>query len=192
MLSINKHDVWAFWPSSICENFSDKIANKYISGEYDFEIYTKFSVEEDVDQRLTIISMLPTYVSYDLYNQWVNGIVVNTDDGVTGTQLEGLVKQGKIHELVWKNKKNSYFEVILDSEIIHITKNFPMNKEMQILFGAGNIPSHEGNHNYCALNLYEFKITVNNELLSYHTFDKFIENKSVDITGNCNFIQKLT
>lgn len=192
MLSIAKEEVWAFWPSSVCENFSNEIANKYISGEYDFEIRTKFSVEEDVDQRLTVISMLPTYVSYDLYNQWVNGIVVNTNDGVTGTQLEGLVKQGQIHELIWKNTKNSYFEVVLDSTIVHMAENFPTNDEMQIIFGAGNIPSKEGNHNYCTLNLYEFEITVNGKLLCSHKFEQFINNKSVDLTGNCNFIHKLT
>ena len=191
MLSINKGEPWAFWPNSVCENFSELSGDKFISGEYDFEIKFKFSVEEDVDQRLTVVSMLPNYVSYDLYNTWVNGIVVNTEDGTTGKQLEGLVKQGQIHELVWKNTKGKYFEVLLDSEVVHIAENFPVSSETQIIFGAGNVPAHKGNHNYCKLNLYEFSFAVEGKEISRHDFKYFIENKAVDLTGNCNFIHKL-
>lgn len=191
MLSISKGEPWAFWPNSVCENFSELSGDKYISGEYNFEIRFKFSVEEDVDQRLTVVSTLPNYMSYDLYNTWVNGIVVNTKDGTTGKQLEGLVKQGQVHELIWKHTKGKYLEVILDSEVLHIVENFADSNETQIIFGAGNVPAHQGNHNYCALNLYEFVFIVDDQVIAKHDFETFIENKAVDLTGNCNFIHKL-
>ena len=34
-------------------------------------------------------------------------------------------------------------------------------------------------------------IEKDNEIIAEHTFEKYIHNKSFDLTGNCNFIHKI-
>ena len=60
-----------------------------------------------------------------------------------------------------------------------------------IIFGAGNFPKNGYNLNYTDIELYEFKVTQEDKLLCHHTFEEYIYDKSVDLTGDCNFINKI-
>ena len=70
-------------------------------------------------------------------------------------------------------------------------KELGYDESPHIIFGAGNFPKNGFNLNYTDFNLHEFKLEVDGELVSHHTFEKFIHDKSYDITDNCNFIHKL-
>jgi hypothetical protein len=57
-----------------------------------------------------------------------------------------------------------------------------------MVFGANSYSHIDENSNSTELKLYEFKLYEKSKLLVHHTFDEIIFNKSVDKTGNLNFI----
>ena len=67
--------------------------------------------------------------------------------------------------------------MIIDGVLI---KEIPLQEPLgfdenpHIIFGAGNFPKNNFNLNYTDIDLHEFKLTVNDEILSHHTFEKFI------------------
>ena len=70
-------------------------------------------------------------------------------------------------------------------------KTLGYSESPHIIFGAGNFPKNNFNLNYTDFDLHEFKLSVDGELVSHHTFEKFIHDKSFDLTENCNFIHKV-
>ena len=59
-------------------------------------------------------------------------------------------------------------------------KTLGYSESPHIIFGAGNFPKNNFNLNYTDIDLHEFKLTVNDEILSHHTFEKFIHDSSSD------------
>jgi hypothetical protein len=60
-----------------------------------------------------------------------------------------------------------------------------------IIFGSGNFPKNGFNLNYISLILVEVEVEKDGVVISRHNFNKFIHNKSFDLTNNCNFINKI-
>ena len=57
-----------------------------------------------------------------------------------------------------------------------------------IVFGSNSFSHINENSNCTELEMHEFKVYEKNKLLAHHTCDEFIFNKSVDKTGNLNFL----
>ena len=76
-------------------------------------------------------------------------------------------------------------EINLDNKV------FGIDNSPHIIFGAGNFPKNDFNLNYTDLDLHEFILKGIIGVISHHTFEEFIFDKSVDISGNLNFIHKL-
>ena len=67
---------------------------------------------------------------------------------------------------------------------------FKYEDEPFIVLAGDNIPERSDKEHFTGVAFYEFKLLHRERLLSHHTFDEFIHEKSVDKTGNCNFIHK--
>jgi hypothetical protein len=57
-----------------------------------------------------------------------------------------------------------------------------------IVFGANSYSHVDENSNSTELYLHEFKVYEKSKLLAHHTCDDIIFNKSIDKTGNLNFL----
>lgn len=192
MLEIRKGNPWIFWPSSICDTFPTDPANKKLNGKHSFKLEFDFTLLDDSNEKKTIFSMLPMYSGFDVDN---GCDIFLYNIGETKTKvLPKLVKVGE--------KTNIKFEYIYGKRItLYISDkeySVELNEEElgfdespHIVFGAGNFPKNGFNLNYTDFNLHNFKLEVNDELVSHHEFEKFIHDKSYDLTGNCNFIHKL-
>jgi len=193
MLEIRKGNPWIFWPSSICDTFPTDPVNKKLNGKHSFKVEFDFTLLDESNIKKTIFSMLPMYSGFDVDNG-CDIFLYNT--GETHTKvLPKTIEVGK--------KTNIKFEYIYGKEITFCVDNQELvsvklneselgfDESPHIIFGAGNFPKNGFNLNYTDFNLHNFKLEVDGELLSHHTFEKFIHDKSYDITGNCNFIHKL-
>ena len=69
-------------------------------------------------------------------------------------------------------------------------RNFKYEVEPFIVLAGDNIPERSDKEHFTGVTFHELKLYSNERLLSHHTFDEFIHDKSVDKTGNCNFIHK--
>jgi len=192
MLEIRKGNPWIFWPSSICDTFPTNPANKKLNGKHSFKLEFDFTLLDDSNEKKTIFSMLPMYSGFDVDN---GCDIFLYNIGETKTKvLPKLVKVGE--------KTNIKFEYIYGKRItLHINdkeysveltdEELGFDESPHIVFGAGNFPKNGYNLNYTDFNLHNFKLEINDELISHHEFEKFIHDKSYDLTGNCNFIHKL-
>ena len=192
MLEIRKGNPWIFWPSSICDTFPTDPANKKLNGKHSFKLEFDFTLLDDSNEKKTIFSMLPMYSGFDVDN---GCDIFLYNIGETKTKvLPKLVKVGE--------KTNIKFEYIYGKRITLYINDKEYSVELNdeelgfdesphIVFGAGNFPKNGFNLNYTDFNLHNFKLEVNDELISHHEFKKFIHDKSYDLTGNCNFIHKL-
>ena len=193
MLEIRKGNPWIFWPSSICDTFPTDPANKKLNGKHSFKVEFDFTLLDDSNEKKTIFSMLPMYSGFDVDN---GCDIFLYNIGETHTKvLPKTIEVGK--------KTNIKFEYIYgkgisfcinDVELVSVELNdieLGFDESPHIIFGAGNFPANGFNLNYTDFNLHNFKLQVDGELVSHHTFEKFIHDKSYDVTGNCNFIHKL-
>lgn len=193
MLEIRKGNPWIFWPSSICDTFPINPANKKLNGKHSFVIEFDFTLLDESNEKKTIFSILPMYSGFDVDNG-CDIFLYNT--GETHTKvLQSNVKVGE--------KTNIKFQYIYGKGIEFYVNNVKLVSEEfkdselgfdespHIIFGAGNFPKNGFNLNYTDFNLHEFKLEIDGELVSHHKFEKYIHDKSYDLTENCNFIHKL-
>ena len=194
MLEIRKGEPWIFWPSSICDTFPIEPANKKLNGEHSFLIDFDFTLLDDAFDKKTIFSLLPMYSGYDV-DKGCDIFLYNDGEKTHTKVLPNLVKPNiKTNikfEYIYKESIELYVNNLKQARIGLKNKTLGYSDSPHIIFGAGNFPKNNFNLNYTDINLHEFKLFVDGQLVSHHLFDKFIHDKSFDITENCNFIHKL-
>ena len=191
MLSIRNKEPWAFWPTRVSPSFFDFAGNKAISGKYNFKFELDFTLRKTYEDKSTIFSILPIYTSLNYYNEHMSNIDVHTEDGMDWSEIKDTIFINRKHKVTVENKVEGNFTAHIDGKEVIRAKNFSHVDDPQLLFGAGNFPWHNENHHHCDLDLHEFKMYHNNNLISHHLFKEFIYEKSFDLTGNCNLIHKV-
>lgn len=195
MLHIKKSNPWLFWPSHICDTFPMNAANRVLTGEKEFELEVDLTVKETEGVIGTLFTLLPHYTAIDIYEGRLLFTMMNEDKKTEYWDLPVPVYDDVHLNIIWKHLPNNSFTVFINKrkvqEVDLTKKAFASESEPHIILGAGNFPKNGFNLNYTDIELHEFKVTQNEKLLCHHTFQDFIYDKSVDITGNCNFINKI-
>ena len=194
MLKLNKGEPWVFWPSSICDTFPENPGNRVLRGDCYFEFDIRFTLREEPIERKTIFALLPKYTGLDIHPE---GMVFayTTEEETAYINLPSLIKVGEEVLLTVEHQPNRYLRIFINKELIEevnlYNKVFGIDDSPHIIFGAGNFPKNDFNLNYVDLDLHEFILKGITGVISHHTFEEFIFDKSVDISGNLNFIHKL-
>lgn len=194
MLEIRKGNPWIFWPSSICDTFPLNPSNKKLNGKSSFILDINFTLLDDRKEKKTIFSLLPMYSGYDCDNGC--DIFLYNDGEKTHTKvLPNLVLSNKKTNIKFEYIYNQSIELsvnnIIQTRVEMKDKTLGYSESPHIIFGAGNFPKNNFNLNYTDIDFHEFKLTIDGVLTSHHTFEKFIHDKSFDLTENCNFIHKI-
>lgn len=190
MLSIRNKQPWVFWPTRVCPSFFDLSGNQVIAGKYNFTLEVEFTLIKAYEEKSTILSILPAYTALNYYNEHMSNIDVPTENGMKWSDIKDIIKLNKKHKLVFKNRNTSGLSIFIDDTLVIKVEKYSSVDDPQLVFGAGNFPWHTENHHYCDLDLHSFKLYHEETLISEHDFEEFIYEKSVDKTGNCNFIHK--
>ena len=194
MLKLKTGEPWVFWPSSICDTFPEHPGNRILRGDCYFEFDLRFTLREEPVERKTIFALLPKYTGLDIHSV---GMVFayTTEEETSYINLPSLIKVGEEVLLTVEHQPNKYLRIFINKELIEEisldNKVFGLDNSPHIIFGAGNFPKNNFNLNYTSLDLHEFILKGITGVLSHHTFEEFIFDKSVDISGNLNFIHKL-
>jgi len=195
MLEIKEGNPWVFWPSHICDTFPENPANKILTGDNEFEVYVDLRLKKTENVIGTLFTLLPHYTAMDIYEGRLLFTMMNEDRETTYWDLPQPVYDDLRLRISWKHVPNNTFTVFINSRPVHEVdlkeKAFATEADPHIIFGAGNFPKNGYNLNYTDIELYEFKVIQNDNILCHHTFEDFIFDKSVDITDNCNFLNKL-
>jgi len=196
MLKLKKGEPWVFWPSSICDTFPENPGNKVLRGDCYFEFEIKFTLNELSNERMTLFSLLPKYTGLDIHPNGQGMTFVCTTESTTEyVELPMLVNIGKETTIKLKHLPKDNLSLFINGTKVYeedlTNKVFGIDSSPHIIFGAGNFPKNNFNLNYVDLDLHEFILKGIIGTLSHHIFEEFIFDKSIDISGNLNFIHKI-
>ena len=193
MLKINEGEPWVMWPNNLVDNFIDFPTNKVFDYEGDFDFKIKFSIRDVIKRKSTLYSKLPSYTGIDIEPNGLLLILSLVDRDTDYIFIDYSWDVGVTYTLSVHKKDRQLILSINDVPLkdIQLTTPIKGDNESHIIFGAGNFPKNGFNLNYFGYNLIDLEISINGKVESKHIFEEFIHNKSLDITGNCNFIYKI-
>ncbi len=193
MLKIDKDNIWVMWPDFLVDNFIDYPSNKIFDYEGDFKFLIEFKLSDIVKNKMTLFAKLPTYFGVDIEEYGIL-LIVNED----GEETKYITKDhqwvpNKRYKLEIEKLGKSIKLKIDGLNLIELNLNNKLinDDRPHIIFGSGNFPKNGFNLNYFDGVICYLSITKDNEIISEHRFEKFIHNKSYDLTDNCNFIHKI-
>lgn len=195
MLQIKKQHPWILWPDSICNTFPENPANKLFDGDHSYTVELSVRLKEIEQDRITLFCILPEFLSVDIEGE--NSIFSYTTNSETKhiTFPSSLFNTDQLVNISLKYVPERYIKLFINNimvlDIPILGQKISYDPSPHLIFGAGNFPKNNFNLNYSEYDLYEFKIFDEDTLICHHTFEKFIHDKSYDITENCNFIHKL-
>ena len=194
MLTIQKGNPWIFFPQSICDMFPENPGNLILSGDRYFKFELKFKILESNTDQKTLFTIIPNYTGLDIYESKIV-LTVTFEDCVEHIDLPLVIYPFVEHKLKFIHKPGEGLYLYIDGMLllnINLTqRKLAVTDRPHIIFGAGNFPKNGFNLNYVDVELQEFTLYDESSTLAHHLFGEFIFDKSVDLTGNCNFIHKL-
>jgi hypothetical protein len=191
MLKIKKGEPWLFWPSNVCDSFPESPGNKFLVGDTDFTLTLKVELFELDDVEKTIFTIVPNYTGISVFKNRFT-FTITTENGPDYHSLNHKFSAGKVYIFKYVNKPKQGTSIYINNILmISLDKNILHHEEPHIILGAGNFPKNGFNLNYCEMNVSEFKLESKGEIISHHDFKTFIHDKSYDISGNCNFLNKI-
>ena len=195
MLRIKKGEPWVFWPSHICDTFPENPANKILTGAHSFNLYLDFTLKNTADIIGTIFTLLPHYTALDIYKGTMLFTLMNKEKETKYENLDVEVKDDANYKFKLEHIKDQVIRIFINNRKVYEkelqSEGFAIETDPHIIFAAGNFPKNNFNLNYLNLDLHEFYIEQDSKIIAHHKFEEYIFDKSVDITGNCNFINKI-
>jgi len=199
MINIPIDDVWVLWPTTICSSFPEDPGNLYLNGKKHFKLELDFELTDETDHYKAIFNILPAYTMLKLLRDRMI-FVASFDDGtkedhnlplfVTPHERVFLSYEFEPDQDIKLFIRNNTTGNEIDFKINMEGRNFKYEAEPFIVLAGDNIPERSDKEHFTGVTFHELKLYSNERLLSHHTFDEFIHDKSVDKTGNCNFIHK--
>lgn len=200
MLNIPKDDVWAFWPTTICDTFPEDPGNLYLDGLKHFKLELDFMLTDETDHYKAIFNILPAYSMLKLLRDRMIFVASFEDDVKEDHNLPLLIKPNERIKLSYEFEPDSFINLFIRNVVTGDEIDFRINmkgrlfkqeKEPFIILAGDNIPKHSDKEHFTDVAFYDFKLYHKDRLLSHHTFDEFIHDKSVDKTNNLNFLHKI-
>lgn len=193
---IDKGEPWMFWPSHICDTFPENPGNKLLTGKNNWEIQIRFSLPEILsNERQSIMTLLPHYTSFEIQGEEVHLACTGVSGETHYYRVRFPLEIDREYAFTWRHQGEYGLMCVIDDFQIW---NFASAKdplaapeEPHVIFGAGNFPKNGFNLNYTELDMKEFRLWADTDLVAYTRFDEIIFDKVVDKAGNCNFIHKI-
>jgi len=197
MRNISRRHPWALWPNSICPAFLDDPALNYLQGNKYWKIDVEFEYTgENMDKQKDIFCIVPKYTGLSIYEKRIFiGIGHEDKDDWHGTKvfIQPNTKEKWTFEhhpsdklIVYRNG-NQIFEYSLVLRPLAVVE---APKE-PIVFVGTDRHTVQDQPKETDIIVYDFKITNKEGVICHHDWEEIIHGKSVDKTGNCNFLYEM-
>ena len=199
MISISRRHPWALWPESIAPSFLDKPAVSVLQGDQNWKIEVEFEYTgNNMNLQKDIFCIVPKYTGLSIFEKRIF-IGVGHDDKDEWYGTDTFIEPGSRERWTFEHKIGSELKVYRQTE--------PLRNELVYEYGVTNRPlavvedpilfigtdKHivDDQSSKPDIIMYEFKITDKEKVIAHHDFNDLVHDKSVDKTGNCNFLYQL-
>lgn len=193
-MRISKGSPLVFWPSSICETFPENPTNLLLTGDKEFSFTVDFTIHEVTNTQKTIFTLLPRYSGLDVHDN-TSIVTLTFEDGANYYDIGNIIKPFERYSLTFLHLPKEKLTVFINKKAVveeDLTKKvLGLSNAPHIIFGAGNFPKNDFNLNYVDLELHNFNIRHEGNIVTNHNFEQQIFDKFVDTTDNLNFIHKI-
>lgn len=197
MINISRRHPWALWPNSICPSFLTNPAADRLQGDQYWKIDVDFEYTGlNMGLQKDIFCIVPKYTGLSIFEKRVFiGVGHEDQDDWHGTEIfiEPQVREKWTFEHFPKEKihilRNQ--EVVLEYDLVERPLGIIPAPHEPVLFIGTDKHIVNDQSTETDIVLYEFKISVEEGVICHHDWSEIIHNKSVDKTGNCNFLYEL-
>jgi hypothetical protein len=194
MINISRRHPWALWPNSICPAFLDESAVDKLQGDTYWKVDVTFEYTGiNMDKQKDIFCIVPKYTGLSIFEKRIFiGVGHDDKDDWHGTS-----------EFIEPNTKESFtFEHFPNDKLV-ISRNGVKTLEYSlvlrplavvddpIVFIGTDKHTVQDQSDETDIKFYEFKITTLDGVICHHDWQEIIHAKSVDKTGNCNFLYEM-
>lgn len=197
MINISRRHPWALWPNSICPAFLDKPAVDRLQGDQYWKIDVTFSyVDKNMHRQKDIFCIVPKYTGLSIHEKRIFiGVGHEDKDDWHGTNefIEPNSKEHFTFEHFPKDKLVVYRNGVKTFEYSLVMRPLAVVEAPQepiVFIGTDRHIVHDQDE-AIDITIYDFKITVEEGVICEHDWSEIIHDKSVDKTGNCNFLYQL-
>lgn len=182
---------WALQPSTVCSTFPEAPVTEFITGEYKWKIQLKCKLNVVDNGDACVLSILPSYIALDIHKQNLFFTITYEDDSSEYGMLPIDIVNGQVIDLSLIHEPNKALGIFINDvkmlEFNLVSKGIKTSDGTCVVIGSNTFfPNHQSKPS--DLDLYEFKVYINDELKSDHDFKNIIFNKSYDKTENLNFL----
>ena len=211
-----KNEPWLLWSEINAYGIDKGDIGYFFNGHSNFTLSFNLNLIDIEPDKRTLFCVLPNYIGFDVEGFNLSFILTTIDNQGNKVPeyfwLENIIKKMDNTFTIRYNKENKKIEALLDDvivveKILTDTKLCDVNKT-HVIFGAGNFPNNDYNLNYAEYepkNLIFSKSylsydeinkifdgeKINDNIIAHYNFKKFTDHKIYDLTGNCNFLNKI-
>lgn len=211
-----KEEPWLLWPEVNAYGIDKGSIGSLFNGENDFTLSFNLDLIDIEADKKTLFSILPFYIGFDVEGFSLSFILTTTDeDGNKVPEyfwFNNVIKKTENIFTITYSKDDKKINILLDDvllmEKILTNTNFNNISKSHIIFGAGNFPNNNYNLNYAEyepknlifckkclsyddiINIFNDE-KMNEDIIAYFNFKKYTDHKIYDLTGNCNFLNKI-
>jgi hypothetical protein len=211
-----KEEPWLLWPEVNAYGIDKGDIGSLFNGENDFTISFKLDLIDIESDKKTLFCILPYYIGFDVEGFNLSFILTTIDENNNKVPnyfwFDNIIKKTENIFTISYSKNNKKINVLLD-ELLLMEKilndtNFNNTTKTHIIFGAGNFPNNDYNLNYAEYDAKKLIFSkkclqyneiieifnnekINEDVIAYFNFEEYTNYKIYDLTGNCNFINKI-
>ena len=191
MKVIKNNIPWVLSPNIICEAFPEDPVTNYINGEYDWEITLDCILNQLDDRDSCLLSILPSYIALDIHKKQLFFTITYSDDTTEYKQIPVELSNKMNLNISIKHTPNNKLTVFIDKvekcSFSLTEKPIKSNISSSVVIGSNTIKESTITKRANIL-ITSFTVKLDGEVKALHLFDEYIFNKSIDKTGNLNFL----
>lgn len=182
---------WILDPNSICSTFPENPVNSYLNSNNNWSISLTCELNTLTGDDMTIFCILPHYLGLDIHKKtpYISITYVKSGNVFYELPFNYVEKRKDKYTIEHSTSKGVSFylndSLIFNSPIKEQIKSEP--RQISIVGSNTSYTEKEAARN-SDLILHSYEVYVDNVLLSDNDFSNTIMNKTIDRTGNLNFL----
>ena len=193
-MKISRRFPWTLWPNSICPSFIENPALNQLKGDNYYKVDIEFEyTENNFSTMKDVFCIVPKYTGLSVFEKRIFiGIGYYDQDDWIGTDM--FIEPNTREKFTYEHFPSDKLVVYRNDEVgfEYKLKERPLGVMSEpIVFIGTNRHETQDQSEDTDIIVHDFKIYGTEGLICHHDFNEIIHGKSIDKTGNLNFLYQI-